>query len=176
MKYNVGCGDKKWPDFVNIDIEKSVNPDVILDIKSHRLPCDDGAADEIWMFHTLEHIEKVCWTNVFMEFNRALKVDGNLFLAYPEFTKCVDNWIKNYKGIRDYWENTIYGRQLYRGDYHIAITDSDELKQILETHGFANIKTAPEVEPNEYYSVLSCVKNHTVMSRSDVLAQELFAI
>lgn len=175
MKFNIGCGAEKWKDFVNIDIEKSVKPDVRLDIRVHPLPCDSGEASEIWMFHTLEHITKDKWNRIFVEFNRALKNDGVLNLAYPEFTKCVDRWIKNKNGDRDYWEATLYGRQLYPGDFHVAICDTNEIVNKLEDCGFGNIRHAPEAKPNEYYTVLTCRRVNDIVSRESLMVSEVLA-
>lgn len=176
MRFNIGCGKSKWKDFVNIDCNVSVNPDIALDIKRQPLPCFDGEADEIWMFHTLEHIEKALWPKIFIEFNRALKIDGILNLAYPEFSICANNWIRNYRANRQFWEATLYGRQLYKGDYHVAIVDSEELTIMLREHGFGNIRTAPEPEPNEFYSVLSCKKAINTVNRETLMNREILAV
>lgn len=171
LKYNIGCGRNKWTGFINVDIEKSLEPDLVLDISKDPLPCEDGTVDEIWMFHTIEHISKNSWPRILIEFNRALKQYGRLNLAYPEFTKCVENWRDNKYGDRDYWEATLYGRQLYKGDYHVAIADTEQLTGMLNEYGFGAVKTAPEAEPNEYYTVLSCQKIFAVVTREFLIGK-----
>lgn len=175
IRYNIGCGDKKWKGFVNVDIEKSVKPDILMDIRHSQLPCGKGEASEIWMFHTIEHITKNNWKGIFIEFNRALKNDGVLNLAYPEFIKCVENWKNNKHDDRQYWEATLYGRQLYPGDFHVAICDTDEITGMLKDYGFGKIRSAPEQEPNEYYTVLTCRRMHEIVSRESLMSKEVFA-
>lgn len=174
-RFNVGCGDKKWKDFINIDIEHTVKPDILMDIRHSQLPCKKGEADEIWMFHTIEHITKNFWKSIFIEFNRALKTNGVLNLAYPEFIKCVENWKNNKHDDRQYWEATLYGRQLYPGDYHVAICDTNEITGMLKDFGFGNIRSAPEAEPNAYYTVLTCKRVNDIVSRESLMASEIFA-
>lgn len=176
LKYNIGCGTAKWPDFINVDIEERLSPDLLLDIRNHKLPCEDGATDEIWMFHTLEHITKDKWKTIFREFHRALKQNGALNLAYPEFSVCVENWKNNYRDDREFWESAIYGRQLYPGDFHVSIADSEEISALLRDFGFSNIRYASEPHPNEYNTVLTCNKVYEYITREDAIAKELFAI
>lgn len=57
MKLNLGCGKKKIDGFVNCDIDKSMNPDKIIDL-SKKLPFKDNTIDEVFTSHTLEHIPK----------------------------------------------------------------------------------------------------------------------
>lgn len=175
MKYNIGCGNKKWKGFVNIDIEKSVKPDLLLDIRYQRLPCKDFEVDEIWLFHTLEHMQKSYWKRIFMEFNRALKNGGVLNLAYPEFTKCYNNWLKNKYDDREFWEATLFGRQLYPSDFHVAICDTQEITGLLKDHGFGEIRHAAEAEPNDHYTVLTCKRMYDIVSRESLMASEVLA-
>src|SRR5438552_548245 len=120
MKINFGSGESKLEGFVNIDSEIITRPDVVHDIRKNQLPFAKDSIDEIWFHHCVEHIELFNWSNVFTEFYRVLKMNGLLFMSYPEFEICSKYYLENYKGQRDFWRNCLYGRQLYPGDYHVT--------------------------------------------------------
>lgn len=58
MKLNLGCGNKKRNNCINIDISNEFNPDVVCDITKGIL-LDDNLVDEVWAIHILEHIEDI---------------------------------------------------------------------------------------------------------------------
>lgn len=175
MRLNYGCGETKLDGYVNIDATIGVKPDLVWDLKLANLPYEDSSIDEICMFHCLEHIEVEFWPKFFMEFWRLLKPDHPLLLAYPEFEVCAHNFITNKDNLKDFWRATLYGRQLYPGDYHVSPVISHELKQDLMNFGFKNIKYRPEIgEP--YNTFLVCAKGEMHYSHEDLLNLEVFGI
>lgn len=56
MKLNIGCGNRKLEGFVNVDYNPAVGPDVVCDV-SRGLPFADGSVDEVFMSHSLEHVD-----------------------------------------------------------------------------------------------------------------------
>ena len=53
VKLNLGCGDRKMHDFINVDARKDVNPDVVCDVtKIHE---KFKNVDLIYACHVLEH-------------------------------------------------------------------------------------------------------------------------
>lgn len=155
LRINYGCGKNKWGGFINIDTEPSCEADLTHDITKAPLPYETGSVDEIYFIHVIEHIQKKFHPVILMEARRVLKPDGLLFVAYPEFLRCVENYAKNFQGKRDFWEATIYGRQLYPGDYHVALMDSKYFKQMLEEIGFEILVCAPE-PGQEFNTYLRC--------------------
>ncbi len=141
---NLGCGQEKIEETINIDVEKSCKPDVICNFAHESLPYKDRSVDEVLLFHTIEHIPKKRHTWILREINRVLKVGGRVYISFPEFLKCVEMWRKNVGGQRQFWENTIFGRQLYSSDHHVCIMDSAEFKNTLSNHGFGSISFQPE--------------------------------
>ena len=131
MRLNVGCGYNKIVGYVNIDMHPPNKPDIVADIRGV-LPFNDNSVDEILMFHTIEHIEEK-WHNIVLhEFWRVLKPGALCMFSYPEFKKCAQNYINNYKGQRTFWKNTIYGLQRYPGDYHVSLMDTDSFVDVLQ--------------------------------------------
>jgi predicted SAM-dependent methyltransferase len=176
MKLNYGCGESKLEDFINVDIEKSCNPDLICDIRKESLPFKDGEIEEIWCIHNIEHIEFKYWGKVFFEFHRVLQKDGTLVLAYPEFEKCAKYFIENHLGVRDFWRMTLYGRQKYPGDYHTTPVISSHLKTYLLDNGFKDIYYTPEKGScGEYGTILSC-KRGNIVTRGMIANASYFGI
>lgn len=159
INLNLGCGSNKIEGCINIDVEKSCNPDICVDFVNQKLPFPKQSVSEVYLFHTIEHIRKLHHSRIFDEIYRVLKIGGKLYVSYPEFLKCVQNWKSNHAGNRDFWEKTLYGRQLYPSDYHVCIMDPQELRLVLMASGFLNIQHTPE--PKETFNTI------TVATRSD---------
>lgn len=173
LKLNIGCGSNKLEGYVNIDCEYSTKPDLLLDILKDKLPYDDSTVDEIVLFHTIEHIQKRYHNGILKELHRVLK-PGNfqLYITFPEFTNCYYNWKTNYGGQKEFWEATIYGRQLFQSDYHVCIMDTNEFKEVLTRNGFINIVSAPEqLEPHN--TMMCAYKGELPMNYEDLVREDM---
>lgn len=83
MKLNVGCGKEYLVDYINLDIDKHCNPDIVRDIEKG-LPFDNDKFDEIYCCHVLEHLHDLIF--VMNEFYRCLKKPkGILHVKVPPF-------------------------------------------------------------------------------------------
>lgn len=78
IKLNLGCGYRKLPDYVNIDIRREVQPDVIHDIENQGLPYPDSSVDEVRAYDFLEHIHPDAVLDLMNEIWRVLKPGGIL--------------------------------------------------------------------------------------------------
>jgi len=56
MKINIGAGDTRIPDFINIDYDSSSNPDYALDVEKDRLPFEDNTVECVVAHHIFEHL------------------------------------------------------------------------------------------------------------------------
>jgi len=158
LKLNLGCGKNKIAGAINIDIEESCKPDLVHNFVIHPLPYEDGSVDVIYFFHTIEHIPKKYHHTLFRELARVLKVDGTIYISYPEFVVIAQNFIDNKHGVRASWENMIYGRQLYETDYHLALMHTPTFIEFLKEFGFTKIAAAPENEMEYYNTAVRAVK------------------
>ena len=173
LKLNLACGDQKFKDCVNLDAESSVNPDVIANLKD-KLPFGNETVDEVYLFHTIEHIEKMHHPWVLSEIHRVLKPTGVFLVSYPEFSEILKFWLENKHGKRDFWENTIYGRQSHKHDYHVSAMDSVEFIQTLMTYGFKEIVRMKE-PGQEFNTVLKCKRGVPFISTEQLLYNDVFA-
>jgi len=56
MKLNLGSGIKRYEGFLNVDSDPSVQPDILVDLETGKLPIEDNSVDEIKAYHIFEHI------------------------------------------------------------------------------------------------------------------------
>jgi predicted SAM-dependent methyltransferase len=149
LRLNLGCGTNRIEGFINIDVEPSCKPDVICNFMAGKLPYKAGTVEEVVLFHCIEHIKKSLHRHILEEVWRVLKPSGKFIVSYPEFLKCVDNWKKNHRGKKEFWEHTIYGRQLYPSDFHVCIMHTPEFTNVLKAYGFNVTKSCQEpLEPH----------------------------
>ena len=172
MTLNFGSGDNRLNNCINIDISKVTKPDIVCDVTGP-LPFDSDTVDKIYFIHTIEHIHKSHHFEIFKEFNRVMKSNRNLVLAYPEFSKCATNWIENKKGMREFWEATIFGRQLWPSDAHVCAMNTSEVVELLSLAGFGKIKFGAEPE-GDYYTILVAEKVSNPHNYESVVAREIF--
>ncbi|HWY36413.1 MAG TPA: methyltransferase domain-containing protein, partial [Nitrosopumilaceae archaeon] len=149
---------QKLKSYINIDVEQKCKPNKVLDFVRKPLPYKDGSIDEVVLFHTIEHIQKKFHFSLFKSIFRVLKIGGSFIVSYPDLVETATRWLKNYQGKRDFWENTIFGLQGYKSDFHVCAVTPIELEQTLRLVGFDKLKTKPEPIPNEFNKVTFAVK------------------
>lgn len=172
MKLNIGCGHAKLPDFINIDADKDLKPDLVLDVANVSFPYEDESVEEVTCFHTIEHIARERHPFVIGEINRVLKYQASLTLAFPDAARILNNFLDNKWGLRDYWEKTVLGRGLTLWDCHRALIHTDDFIPFLREMGFASMKVMEEVGQG-HNTVIYAKKSFKVVERTDLLRREL---
>lgn len=172
LRLNLGCGDNKIKGFINIDVEPSVKPDIVCNFISNKLPYKTGSVDEVVLFHTIEHIPKRNQFGILQEVWRVLKPGATFMVSYPEFLTCVKYWRTNHRGLKDFWEKTIFGRQLFPSDYHVALMHTPDFKHLLEDVGFTAIVATPEMFEKQN-TVLICKKGERPPKYIDLLRNHM---
>jgi predicted SAM-dependent methyltransferase len=171
VRLNLACGSNKLTGFVNCDIEEKCNPDKILNF-TEPFPYGEDTVEVIVLFHGIEHVSKRLHTGLLREFHRVLEPEGKLVISYPEFEKVAKNWLENYRGMREFWENTIYGLQRYPTDYHVALMHTPQFIELLKEVGFKDIVTYPEPK-YPYNTVVRCKKGLRMRSYEDIQREEV---
>ena len=83
MKLKIGCGHKKFKNYINVDLNPKLKPDVIWDIRK-KSKFKDNQFEEIYCNNVLEHIDD--FAPAMKEFYRILKKGGVLRIYVPHFS------------------------------------------------------------------------------------------
>ena len=115
LKLHLGCGEKRIPDFVNIDSRNLPSVDVVAD--AHCLSMfEPNSVDLIYCSHILEHFGRREYKEVLEHWVSLLKSDGILRLAVPDFEAIT----QFYTQTRDLSKimGLLYGGQTYPENFH----------------------------------------------------------
>jgi len=81
--YNLGCGNKKWDGWINVDLHSDI-ADIKCDLRKLEIASD--SADAVAAIHVLEHFYEWEAFDVLTEWKRILKPNGKMILELP----CMD--------------------------------------------------------------------------------------
>jgi predicted SAM-dependent methyltransferase len=84
LKLHVGCGTKRKEGYVNCDISKDVNPDVVVDICNLSKKFKKYSVDEIFTEHTIEHVGN--FEKAMSEIHEVLKTGDKAYIVVPYAT------------------------------------------------------------------------------------------
>jgi predicted SAM-dependent methyltransferase len=80
---DLGCGTRKRPGAIGLDINDRTDADVFHDLYTFPYPFEDGSFDEILMDNTLEHLDNVI--GVLEEVHRICRPGGLVTIVVPYF-------------------------------------------------------------------------------------------
>tara|TARA_Y100001968_G_C19373783_1_gene726483 strand:+ start:287 stop:847 length:561 start_codon:yes stop_codon:yes gene_type:complete len=85
LKLNLGCGEKRLPNYINVD--KFGSPDVKHDLELFPWPWETNSVSEIALIHVLEHLGKDVETyfGIFKEMYRICKNKAKIQIIVPHF-------------------------------------------------------------------------------------------
>ena len=170
---NIGAGATKIKGVETLDVNPEFHTDHCFDIRTvgPNWPIEDESYDEVYLFHTIEHIEKSFHSHILGQIRRILKPNGIFILSFPEFEIIARNWVENERGMRSFWEANIYGLQRTNSDYHLCAMDAEETKDKLLAFGFKDIEIGAEHE-NEHNTVIRCKKGLEPMKTYEQVVYE----
>ena len=143
LKLHLGCGNKHFDGYVNIDHRNTSATDLVCDIR--KLPYPAGSVDLIETYHVIEHLNRHDLPIALKEWHRVLAVGGKLIIECPDFDEAVKSYIEgNEKRI-----DNIFGLQRFPGDVHQFGYNFKRLKKALEEAGFKDIE---EKKPLDYHT------------------------
>ena len=81
-RVNLGCGNRKIVDFINVDIDPECKPDIIADLNK-KFPFKDNSIDFVYCSHVIEHIDDIF--QFMFEIWRVCKHDAEVHIIAPNF-------------------------------------------------------------------------------------------
>lgn len=150
---HLGCGGKRWEDFVNVDLHPAVEgvadssrdgcvADVFADIRALELP--DACVDEIFTSHVLEHFPRWQTIDMLTDWHRSLKPGARLVVEMPDFWRCV-LWLFHPRSKRRRQGRIqFYGNHWDRLDFetHRYVWSASEFRRVLLEIGFARVEVS----------------------------------
>lgn len=82
---DIGCGQKKFPDSIGMDIVKNSQADIVHDASDIPWPFEENSFDMVIANHFVEHIDDLLV--FFNEAHRILKQGGRIIIQVPYFRK-----------------------------------------------------------------------------------------
>jgi predicted SAM-dependent methyltransferase len=131
-KLQVGCGPKKLPDYVNIDILEESEADVLANITI--LPFKDNSFDLLYSSSVIEHFGRSEWVKILIEWGRVIKPMGKIYISTPNFETCAQHYIET--GNLEELVGLVMGGQKDEYDWHGMIYDFKTLERGLVEAGF----------------------------------------
>lgn len=145
-KIHLGCGQNRFDGWVNIDIDRSVRPDVRVDLRGG-FPAPPGSAVSIFSEHVFEHLTLDDGCRLMADCHAVLAEGGVMRLAMPDLRYLVDRYLgdwKNQSWLQESWYSMIdsAARMLnfaLRSWDHLYVYDLDELTLRLKQAGFSTV-------------------------------------
>ena len=134
LKLHLGCGDRNFKSYINIDLRKTRATDLVCDIK--KLPYPDNSAKLIESFHVIEHLPRYDLPKALKTWHRILMPGGKLVIECPDFDKDVKEYIEGNEKRLD----SIFGLQRFLGDAHHFGYSFKRLGKLLKAVGFKDIQ------------------------------------
>ena len=102
MKLHLACGNRKIPDFVNIDIQQTLATDMVTDIT--KLPYKKNSIDLIYSCCAIEHFgknsnlsffRKTSWIDALAHWFDVLKPGGHIYISTMNFEAVCKEYLEN---------------------------------------------------------------------------------
>lgn len=136
IKLHLGCGQKKIEGYINIDIQRFSNVDMVADISN--LPFKKKSVDLIYSCANIEHFSRHEWKDVLKSWYDLLKIDGWLYLSTADFSAACSEYLFGGNDIEKLL-GLIVGGQKDFTDRHGMIFDYRLLSDHLYKLGFRGI-------------------------------------
>lgn len=137
VKIHVGSGDINLQGWINMDARSMPHIHLVRDDLSFQ-EFTDGAIDEIYMCHILEHLSFQEVANTLATVKRKLKKGGVIRLSVPCFDSLVKIYSESGRNI-DLIKFALMGGQDYQYNYHKSIYNYQSLVEILSKEGFKEV-------------------------------------
>ena len=141
-KINLGCNYMKLDDFINIDINPEVNPDMVLDMTKLRERFAPNSIDLVLFSQTLEHVTEELGIEALKQIFECLVVGGCVIVEVPDGGDIEEKFQSG--KINEHQYNVLKGgsHEVAYQDHH-ALYTREKLEGILKSIGFRFIEHLP---------------------------------
>ena len=138
-RLNVGRGGQSKGDWLNVDIDRNLKPDVVDDARSLKT-IPDEISIEIFASHVLEHIDERDVLNTLKVWHKKLKPGGKVTIFVPDVAKAWGHFFKKKISEKDLLI-TMIGADPTRSPFqlHRTVFWFGRLKRLMEAAGFTNV-------------------------------------
>jgi len=138
VRVNLGCGDRPWPDYVNVDLRQLRDVEILADAR--RLPFAPGTLAEVASAHLVEHFrEYQLRTRILPYWKSLLRPRGCLRIICPNWAAMIERLHDGRMSLENF-KLVTFGGQDYQGDDHFAMYSPDTLRNLLLDGGFSDIE------------------------------------
>ena len=153
MKLNLGCGNKRYDGFLNVDKFKVFQPDILHDLEQFPYPFEDNTIDEIKMYHILEHLgqDPKTFNNIMKELYRICKNQTKIDIRVPHPRH--DHYIADPTHVRPITQMTLnlYDKEL--NEHWKSTGAANTLLAIINNVNFKIVETIVNLE-KKYHDLL----------------------
>lgn len=86
LRINLGCGNKRIEGFIGVDIGEGAAVDVRMSVSDYLRSLPDGAVQEVYSRHFLEHVEPQALRPLLLEIDRVLRPGGRAHFIVPHYS------------------------------------------------------------------------------------------
>jgi len=142
IKLNLGCGRDKKEGYINIDMVKLYEPDIIADVR--KLPFEKESVDEIFAQDILEHLGMKDINKSLKSWYQVLKEGGKLTIQTPNIESISKNILNN----QDFEYQRMLVLRIFGGwgneeNHHKSIFTPTMINKLLTDVGFEVINLYP---------------------------------
>lgn len=148
VKVEIGSGKRKREGYITCDVREGLGVDHVC--QAHQLPFETASVDEIYSRHVIEHFTLREFIQTLAEWNRVLKVGGEVYIICPNLLWHLkqilegshESFYTKERGSNDrYWGlGSLFGWQQDEYDVHKFGYYFELLRDILLEAGFDTIE------------------------------------
>jgi len=158
IKLNICCGDKAYPQYINIDIVPREGVDIVMDCPADMHLVPSKIASEIVIEAGLEHFYRYQQEGLLSECHRILADKGRLVLKWiPDFDLIIKEYLKSgdngnkYFDIQEVYRLVCGAPNVNNSPYqlHKDIFTKSSTRKLLEQHSFKIEDLSDKMVPGE---------------------------
>lgn len=138
---NLGCDRYKLPNFINIDINPNVEPDLCFDILNIHEHFEPQSIDFIFAGHVFEHFTIEHALTLAKRCFNILKPYCVMLVVVPDLLKCAGFTLEH------------YDRIILAGGAHKVVFDKDRISKVLLQAGFKSVAEIDKLNQVPYILV-----------------------